>query len=248
MLYHASVRIRVHLALIICWGFLAVNASAQNPAINPVPRNPQTAPAWISRHEGLLSEARKGGIELLFLGDSITDNWRSKGATVWSKYYGSRQAANFGIGGDRTQHLLWRIDHGELDGLKPKVIVLMIGTNNSNSDSADQIAEGVEKIVAEVRAKCPHSKLLLLGIFPRNKPVDKPMQMETIKQVNERLAKLNNGKTIRFLNINDKFLAADGKVHEDLMPDFLHPNERGYQIWADAMEPTLAEMLKTQRR
>lgn len=229
--------------LILC-GVFALSASAQSSATVPAPRNPQTAPNWISRHEGILAEAKKGGTELLFLGDSITDNWRSKGAAVWEKYYAARHAANFGIGGDRTQHVLWRIEHGELEGLKPKVIVLMIGTNNSNSDSADQIAEGVEKIVAEVRAKCPDSRLLLLGIFPRNKPVDKPAQMETIMQVNDRLAKLDDGKRIRFLNVNDQFLGPDGKVHEDVMSDFLHPTEKGYQIWAAAMEPTLASMLK----
>ncbi len=233
-----------HIGLLVLFGLFAVAGLAQNPAAIPTPRNPQTAPAWISRHEGNLEEAKKDEIDFLFLGDSITDNWRKKGLPVWEKYYASRHAANFGIGGDRTQHVLWRIEQGELDGLKPRVIVLMIGTNNSNSDSAVQIAEGVEKIVAEVRGKCPDSKMLLLGIFPRNKPVDKPTQMETINQVNERIARLADGKTIRFLNINQKFLGADGKVHEDIMPDFLHLSEEGYQIWAAAMEPTLARMLK----
>lgn len=234
----------LHIGLLVLFGLFAVSAAPQNPAIIPAPRNPQTAPAWLSRHEGIVEEAKKGGIELLFLGDSITDNWRKKGLPVWEKYYAPRHAANFGIGGDRTQHVLWRIEQGELDGLKPKVIVLLIGTNNSNSDSADQIGEGVERIVADVRAKCPDSKVLLLGIFPRNKPIDKPTQMETINQVNERLARLDDGNTIRFLNINQKFLGPDGKVHEGIMPDFLHLSEAGYQIWAAAMEPTLATMLK----
>jgi lysophospholipase L1-like esterase len=217
-------------------------APVKNPAIIPVTRPSVTN--WLSRHEGFVKEAKAGGIDLLFMGDSITDNWRSRGKNVWEKTYGSRHAANFGIGGDRTQHVLWRIENGELDGIDPKVIVLMIGTNNSNSDSADQISEGVEKIVSEMRAKCPKSKILLLAIFPRNKPTDKPGQMDTIHKVNERIAKLDDGKAITFLDINKVFLGADGKVHEDIMPDFLHPNEHGYQLWADAMEPGLQKLLK----
>ncbi len=221
---------------------LAAGALAQSPAITPVPRDNPTN--WLARHEGFVAQAKKGGIDLLFLGDSITDNWRRYGAKVWAQHYTARHAANFGIGGDRTQHVLWRIEHGELDGLDPKVIVLMIGTNNSKSDSADDIAAGVENIVAVIRKKCPNSKILLLAIFPRGKPDDTPDQMKTISQANARIAKLDDGKTVRFLSINDKFLGPDGKVRADLMRDFLHPNEQGYEVWAGAMEPTLAAMLK----
>jgi len=221
----------------------STNLFAQNPATNPVAR---TSPdnGWLPRHEEFVAEAKKGGIDLLFLGDSITDNWRNTGKAIWDKYYAPRHAANFGIGGDRTQHVLWRIQHGELDGLNPKVIVLMIGTNNSNSDDAKSIAEGIELIVQKIRAKCPTSKILLLAVFPRNKPADKPAQMDTIKQVNTTIAKLADGKMIRFLDLDGKFLGPDGKVPAGIMPDFLHPNEKGYQIWADSMESALAEMLK----
>jgi lysophospholipase L1-like esterase len=217
-------------------------APVKNPAILPATRGSPTN--WMARHEGFVKRAKAGGVDILFLGDSITDNWRSRGKSVWEKVYGSRHAANFGIGGDRTQHVLWRIENGELDGLDPKVVVLMIGTNNSNSDSPDQISEGVEKIVADIREKCPKSKILLLAIFPRNKPTDKPVQMENVSKVDERIAKLDDGKMITFLDINHVFLGDDGKVHNDIMPDFLHPNEHGYQLWADAMEPTLAKMLQ----
>ena len=170
-------------------------AAVKNPAIIPVTRGNPTN--WLERHEGFMKEAKAGGIDILFMGDSITDNWRNKGKNVWDKVYAPRHAANFGIGGDRTQHVIWRIEHGELPtGLDPKVIVLMIGTNNSNTDSPDQISEGVEKIVSETRAKCPKSKILLLAIFPRNKPADKPVQMETIHKVNEHIARLDDGKNI----------------------------------------------------
>jgi lysophospholipase L1-like esterase len=218
------------------------NVVAQGSAIVPALRTNQTN--WLARHEGFVAQAKQGGVDILFLGDSITDNWRKKGSNVWNKFYAPRRAANFGIGGDRTQHVLWRIDHGELDGLKPKVTVLMIGTNNSNSDSSDPIADAIKLIIREIRAKCPDTKVLLLGIFPRNKPTDKPGQMGIIHGVNDIIARLDDGKTVRYLDIGPKFLAADGKVPADIMPDFLHPNEKGYQIWADAMESTLAAMMK----
>jgi len=222
---------------------IAASALAENPAVIPVPR-PATATNWISRHEGFVALAKQGGVDLLFLGDSITDMWRTRGSNVWNKAYAPHRAENFGIGGDRTQHLLWRIEHGGLDGLSPKVIVLMIGTNNSNSDPADEVAEGVEKIVAEIRSRCPASRILLLAIFPRNKPTDKPGQMAKIKEVNRCIARLEDGKAIRFLDLTDKFLGADGTVPEGIMPDFLHPGETGYVIWANAMQPLLKEMLK----
>lgn len=221
---------------------LAASAFAQNPAIIPVPRS--TPANWMSRHEGFLAEAKQGPYDLVFLGDSITDGWRKKGADVWAKHYAPRRALNLGIGGDRTQHVLWRIENGELDGLKPKAVVLMIGTNNSNSDDAPSIAAGIELIVQKIRAKCPGAKVLLLAVFPRNKPTDSPAQLETLREINRRIAKLDDGKTVRFLDINAKFLGADGKVPAAIMPDFLHPNETGYQIWAEAMEPTLTAMLK----
>ncbi|HEY2081587.1 MAG TPA: platelet-activating factor acetylhydrolase IB subunit [Verrucomicrobiae bacterium] len=217
-------------------------APAKNPALIPATRSNPTN--WLARHEGFVKQAKAGGIDLLFMGDSITDNWRNRGKNVWAKFYGSRHAANFGIGGDRTQHVIWRIENGELDGIDPKVIVLMIGTNNSNSDSPDQISEGVEKIVADMREKCPKSKILLLAIFPRNKPDANPKQMDTINKVNARIAKLDDGKMVTFLDIGKAFLGDDGQLHADIMPDYLHPNEHGYQLWADAMEPTLDKLLK----
>ena len=208
------------------------------PGIRTNPTN------WLSRHEGFVAEAKKGGIDVLFMGDSITDNWRSRGKNVWNKYYAPMHAANFGIGGDRTQHVLWRIENGELDGIHPKVVVLMIGTNNSNSDPATDIAKAIKLILDDIRAKLPDTKILLLAIFPRNKPADKPDQMEKIHQVNDIISKYADGKSVWYLDIGDKFLGPDGKVPADIMADFLHPTEKGYQIWADAMNPTLDEMMK----
>jgi len=238
-LYAAGMKKLLFVVALAVW---AASVSAQNPALTPVPRSTPTN--WMARHEGFLAEAKQGTYDLVFLGDSITDRWRKSGAAVWRQYYAPRHALNLGIGGDRTQHVLWRLDNGELNGLKPKVVVLMIGTNNSRTDDADSIAAGVELIVKKIRTQCPETKVLLLAVFPRNKPTDTPEQLATLRAVNQQIAKLDNGRTVRFLNINARFVGADGKVPADIMPDFLHLNEKGYRIWAEAMEPTLAAMLK----
>jgi len=218
------------------------NSVAVNAAIIPVPRTDPTN--WLARHEGFVREAQKGGIDILFMGDSITDGWRNRGLTVWSQYYAPRHAANFGIGGDRTEHVLWRLENGELDGIKPKVIVLMIGTNNTGKDrnSVPEIIAGVQAVVGELRAKLPDSKVLLLGIFPRSALGD--LQRAQVALVNTVIAKLDDGKMVKYLDIGPKFLEADGTLPRSIMPDLLHPNRQGYEIWAEAMGPTLDEMLK----
>jgi lysophospholipase L1-like esterase len=222
------------------------NAMVQNTAVIPVPRDAK----WLKRHEGFVAEAKKGGIDLLFLGDSITDFWRNRGSNVWNQFYAPLHAANFGISGDRTQHVLWRIDHGELDGIKPKVVVLMIGTNNTGKEhdgktirnTAQETIAGVRAVVADIRAKLPDSKILLLGIFPRGN-FDNPQRAE-VALINTVIARLDDGKMVKYLDISPKFLEDDGALSRNIMPDLLHPNERGYRIWANAMEPTLAEMFK----
>ena len=220
--------------------------AAGNAATNPVPRDPK----WVARHEGFVLEAQKGGIDILFLGDSITDFWRNRGSNVWNQYYAPRHAANFGISGDRTQHVLWRMDHGELDGIKPRVVVLMIGTNNTGKErdnrttrnTVPETIAGVQAVVKELRTKLPDSKILLLAIFPRSTLNDP--QRAQIALINTVIARLDDGKMVKFLDINPKFLEADGTLSTNIMPDLLHPNEPGYQIWADAMGPALDEMLK----
>ena len=223
----------------------AAAAAVVNTATNPAPRDA----AWVQRHDEFVKIARAGGVDLLFLGDSITDYWRTRGSNVWNTYYGVRHAANFGISADRTQHVLWRIDNGELDGIKPKVVVLMIGTNNTGKErdgsprnSNPETITGVQAVVARIRAKLPDTKILLLGIFPRG-TLDDPQRAQ-VALINTVIAKLDDGNMIRYLDIGPKFLEADGTLSKTIMPDLLHPSERGYQIWADAMEPTLAAMLK----
>jgi lysophospholipase L1-like esterase len=183
------------------------------------------------------------------MGDSITDFWRNRGSNVWNQYYAPQHAANFGISADRTEHVLWRLDNGELDGIHPKVVVLMIGTNNTGKErngtprnTTPQVIEGVQAVVNDIRAKLPDTKILLLGIFPRG-TLDDPQRAQ-VALINTVIAKLDDGKMVRFLDIGPKFLEADGTLSKNIMPDLLHPSERGYQIWADAMNPTLDEMMK----
>ena len=228
---------------------LSSSARAENTTITPVPRSFPTN--WMSRHEALVVEAKKGGVDILFLGDSITDGWHwdKGGVNVWKKCYAPRHAANFGIGWDRIQNVLWRIEHGELEGLDPKVIVLLIGTNNAGYEdngkprnTTPEIVEGIGTIVHVLRAKLPKSKILLLGLFPRGQK-DDPIR-DQVKAINRQIAKLDDGRMIAFLDIGQKFLEPDGTLSREIMPDLLHPSEKGYQIWADAMEGTLDKLLK----
>jgi lysophospholipase L1-like esterase len=221
------------------------NAAVSNSATNPVPRDP----GWVKRHKGFVAQAKQGGIDVLFMGDSITDFWRSRGSNVWNQCYAPKHAANFGISGDRTQHVLWRMDNGELDGIHPKVVVLMIGTNNTGKErdkktprnTPAQVIEGVTAVVNDIRTRLPDSKILLLAIFPRGD--GGPEQQAQINEINPAIARLDDGKMVKFLDIGAKFLDADGTLPTSIMPDLLHPNAQGYQIWADAMNPTLEAML-----
>jgi beta-glucosidase len=216
-------------------------AARQNPTVAAV-KSGTAGERFMKMHEEFLQRAQQGDVDLLFLGDSITEGWK-KAPDVWKKNYEPLKAANFGIGGDRTQHVLWRIENGELNGIKPKVVVLMIGTNNVNSDPPGPVAAAIEKIVQIVRDKT-HAKVLLLGIFPRARPQDKPQQMESIAAINARISKLDDGHDVRYLDITKSFLGADGNVDQSLFSDGLHPNVAGYQVWADAMRPLLEEMMK----
>jgi lysophospholipase L1-like esterase len=211
----------------------------KNPAITPVPRDK----GWVKRHEGFVAIAKNGGVNVLFLGDSITDAWRNKAAKpTWEKHFKPLGAANFGIGGDRTEHVLWRIQNGELEGITPKAIVLMIGTNNTGSNSAEQIAAGIKAIVQTLREKTPTSKILLLGVFPRGPKPDTAVRKK-IAAINETIKTLDDRKHVRYLDIGSKFLQPDGELTKDIMPDFLHLSARGYEIWGEAIAPAVSEMV-----
>jgi lysophospholipase L1-like esterase len=239
-------------------------ARAQTPSAAPKAAKPDASAAIEKKdadgrfrklHESFLARGKEGPIGVLFVGDSITAGW-TKAPHIWEHYYGKWQPANFGIGGDQTQHVIWRIENGELDGVHPKVVVLMLGTNNTTLNSADEIAAADKKIVGMIRSKIPEAKVLLLAIFPRGPRknaqgvvtddviVDAQRRMDIINAANAQLAQLDDGKNVRFLDINARFLADDGKIPSIIMPDQLHPTAAGYQLWAEAMQPTLEKMMK----
>lgn len=200
---------------------------------------------WMKRHEGFAADAKKGGVELLLLGDSITDAWRGQKA-LWAERFEPLKAANFGISGDCTQHLLWRLRNGELDGIAPKAVMLLIGTNNigwNKQDEASTVA-GITAVVQEIRTRSASTKILLLAVFPRGAQSTDPFRAQ-IRKINEEIAKLDDGgKAVRYLDIGAKFLAEDGSLPKELMPDALHLSEKGYRIWADAVKEPLAELMK----
>jgi lysophospholipase L1-like esterase len=233
--------------------FARTDEGKESTAVKPVPRDA----GWKKRHEKFVEIAKKGGIELLFLGDSITDAWggeghgaKAAGTQVFTEEFLPLKAANFGIGGDRTQHVLWRLQNGELDGIEPKVVMLMIGTNNSNrnDNTAEEIAAGITAIVKEIQKRSAKTRILLLGIFPRaNKKTEEEnqAQMDKIRKVNEIIARLDDGgKTVKYLDIGDKFRDKDGKLPRKLMPDQLHFSAAGYRVWADAVKESIQSLLK----
>jgi lysophospholipase L1-like esterase len=222
----------------------AIATQPTEPADEPAPKrlkDHSIDPHFLEAHDGFVARGKQGNIDLLFLGDSITAGWLTAGADVWNKQFTAYHPANFGLAGDRTQHLLWRIDNGELDGINPKVVVLLIGTNNTDYP-AEGIIRADQKIVGEIRGKLPQSKLLLMAIFPREFAGNDPVRLR-IKQVNAELEKLDDGRSIRYLDIGDQFLIPTGAVNMELMPDFLHLSEKGYGVWAEAMQPLIREMM-----
>lgn len=177
-------------------------------------------------------------ITVIFDGDSITDGWQGGGRKIWDKTFASRGAFDFGISGDKTQHVLWRLSQGQVEGLDPKLVLIMIGTNNLGSNTAEEIAEGVGAVVAEYRKRLPNAVIVVQGIFPRGQSPADPSRA-TIKKINEMIAKLGDGKKVVYVDFGDKFLAADGTLPAEVMPDFLHPSEKGYEIWAEAITPVV---------
>ena len=221
-------------------------------ADKPVPRtdsNSQLA------HAQLLEKARKGRIDVYFVGDSITRRWGTSDEQYghllanWRQNFFGWNAANFGWGGDTTQNILWRLHNGELDGVNPRVIVLMAGTNNVGNGSprgpddprVEDVTRGIKAILKLCRRKAPRATVVLMGITPRN---DNMAVMPVINKVNENLAKLADGKRVRYLNINGRLADREGRLYEGMHNgDGLHLDVKGYQVWADALKPILTELL-----
>ncbi|MEC8906370.1 MAG: platelet-activating factor acetylhydrolase IB subunit [Verrucomicrobiota bacterium] len=227
------------LILFICLSpSFSAEANDLHSAVKPVPRSG----GWMERHESFNQRVAKGKVDLVLIGDSITHGWEGQGKSVWEKFYGKRNAVNLGIGGDRTQHVIWRLDNGNVKGISPKAAVVMIGTNNSGNNSPEEIADGLAAITKQLREKLPKTKVLLLGIFPRGTNKD-----DSRRQVNEKanaiFKKLADGKDVHYLDIGDKFLETDGTLTRKIMPDLLHLSVEGYTIWAESIEPTLKKIM-----
>jgi lysophospholipase L1-like esterase len=228
----------------------------QRPAANEAPADqaaPRTDQNSLTAHSQLLEKASKGGIDVYFEGDSIARRW---GATDypaflsnWKQNFFGWNAADFGWGADKLQNILWRLENGELDGVNPKVIVLLGGTNNvgstappgGNEAKVADITRGIEAILRLLQTKAPAATIVVTAIFPRN---DTMAVMPIIDKVNQNLAKLADGKRVRFLNINDKLADSGGTLFDGMMnADKLHPTVKGYQVWADALKPIFTELL-----
>ena len=212
-------------------------SETKSKSTTPVPGDEN----WMKRHESINSRIKQGDIDLIFVGDSIVQGWNDN--ETWQKYYVHRKAANLGISGDRTEHVLWRLEHGNIDGISPKVAVLMIGTNNSagNEYSPQDIADGILANVAKLREKLPTTKILLLAIFPRG---EKPNLKRMKNAAASRLAsKVADNKIIFYLDIGAAFLNEKGGISKEIMRDYSHLTLEGYRIWAKAIEPKLSELM-----
>lgn len=222
---------------------------------SPLPANPhramQSAVRDGPRHREKVQAAAEADYQLVFIGDSITHFWEREGdfgLPIWERYYGHRKAFNLGFGGDRTEWVNWRLQNGEVEGLNPKLVVLMIGTNNTHvgQDAPEETLAGIASNLRTIRCHLPNTKVLLLSIFPRGEGPQDPLRLLN-EQVNVRLPELVKADPqVMHLDINDAFLDADGRLSRELMPDLLHPNTQGYAVWAAAMEPTLSKLLNDQ--
>ena len=255
--FSASLRLCARLFRVFLIGAalaLPVTLSAEEtPSVWPMPSSLPSVPPgvniatypfpkvdWLLRVQTNIKKARAGAasIRLVFDGDSITDWWTARAKDLWNERYGKLNSIDFGIAGDGTQQLLWRLSQGQVDGLHPKLVVLMIGTNNSGGQTAEQVAEGIAAIVTEYRKRCPDAVILLQAIFPRGQLATDPFRAK-IGAINKIISKLADGEKVLYLDFSDKFLERDGALSPEIMPDFLHPSPKGYQIWADAIQPVI---------
>lgn len=220
----------------------------------PMPRVKEyswmTIDKWKWFHQGDLDRAKAGPVDVLFLGDSITECWDTKGLAVWTQVYEPIRGANFGVGGDTTQNVLWRItEGGALEGISPKVVVVMAGTNNLGllGDKPAEVATGVTAIVDVLSSRFPDTEILLLSIFPRGKTSGDALRQQVVA-TNQLIKPLGKRERVTWLELWDVFLAKDGRIPAEIMPDALHPSETGYRIWAKEMAPSLEKLLKKANR
>ncbi|ULA60838.1 MAG: Putative Lipolytic enzyme, GDSL family [Nitrospira sp.] len=205
---------------------------------------PQPEAWWMERHERAVARIRQGQVDLVFIGDSITQGWEEDGHPVWNVFYQHRHAANLGYNGDQTDNVLWRLQNGELEGITPKLAVVLIGTNNATrrEDPPEETAAGIQAILTTLRTRLPDTKILLLALFPRGLSADDPLR-QVNNAVNDRLQTFADQRQIFFLDLSRRFLGNQGRLPEEIMPDALHPSERGYRLWAEGMEDVVKRLM-----
>ena len=212
-------------------------------AVIPVSRDSDT---WLQRHHAINARVAQGDVDLIFVGDSITHHWEDIGAETWARYYAPRNAVNLGISGDRTQHVLWRLDHGNVDGIEPKLAVVLIGTNNLPPDRStiEETIDGVFAVCRKLHEKLPDTQILVLSIFPRSDEKGGPGINQRVERVNDEIEMLGAARGFRTLNINPNLNGPNGEVPAELFPDQLHLSAMGYQVWAEMIEPTVKSLME----
>jgi lysophospholipase L1-like esterase len=215
-------------------------AAADEPAI-PVSTNTAVIPApHVGREKDVQRKLERFSgkhFDVIFDGDSIMNRWETTGREVWNHRYAGI-AADFGIEGDRVENVLWRLDHGQVEGMNPRVVMLMIGTNNSGRNRADEIADGIKKLVADYEKRCPQAHIILMAIFPRGEKPDDGGRRK-VAAVNALIKPLGDEPRVTFIDIGDQLKQPDGTILRTMMPDFVHPTAPGYQIWAEAIQPVI---------
>ncbi len=231
------------LLLIIPVSFaLDTKISGTTPSARTIEYSWMSVDTWNKMHAEDVAIAKSGGVDLLFMGDSITAGWNWD---IWQKNFSQYHSANFGIGGDHTGNVLWRLEHGDKGNLKPKTVVLLIGVNNFGhlNETPQQVFEGVKSVVKTLRKNYPKAKILVNGVFPFEESANSPKRTQ-VREVNSLIAKLNDDKHIFVKDYGAIFLQTDGNISKEIMGDFLHPTEKGYQLWADAMLPDIQRLMK----
>ena len=236
-------------------GFLLVLTTActpsdseSPPSLTPNPRmlthEWMSLSQWYHFHAEDVALATEGEAPLIFMGDSITQGWNGEGQVYWEQHFAPLGAVNFGIGGDMTQNLLWRLKHGATEKLDPQAIMLLIGTNNLSftQDEPDTIAAGVTAVVDALGQSYPNADILLMGVFPRKQLPDHPIR-EKVSHINRLISELEVRPQVSYMDITEQLLEPDGSISEAVMPDFLHLSAEGYRRWAEAVLPWISARL-----
>ncbi|MGV3684840.1 MAG: GDSL-type esterase/lipase family protein [Daejeonella sp.] len=214
--------------------------SKAHEAVTPVPRE---RAAWMVRHNAVVERIKQGKADVIFVGNSLTQRWESTGADTWNKYYAAYNAVNMGFDGDKTQNVLWRLDHGEIDGISPKLAIVLIGSNHVEGYSAEEIADGIKAVCCRLITRLPDTKILLLSILPRGTAT--AAAADRLNKASEQASKIADRRRIFYLNISKMFLETDGTVSKDLMTaDRVHLTSKGYETLATAINPTVSKLMR----